>query len=446
MGSNYDADTESMDSDNENENENENNNTDNLIMRLKDDVNLLYYESINRLMGSIDRMDYGEEINFFFQKMIGCNIRKNIRFDSYIFRGRGCKNILKYYISKYKSDISIKYKGVVQMLDDKGHRQFIMIRSWDDLWDRYRNELMMHRKLFEVILSDRPCKPYLDIEWETGSSRSIEKIENDFVKKITNDLIKIFDNRYNILIEEDNLMISTSHKINRTIKLSFHITIDRKDDSGQLVFRTNRKGYNDSAADLCIALIELDQKFYEKKIDQSVYTLDREFRTIYSNKHNEYRPLVPLGLPVPNKQQPLRKGKCFCMSYLITSYGDNLKFIKTPVININYYRNSSQPQIQWEPVFYSDKKVMEYIDLLKPIHPSAYFTGETNGKYRFSYHNRNELCYTGNQHDSNGFYISENDRTISMKCLSENCKKKHILKKKNNKQTNMSLFCNKLRT
>jgi len=445
MESNYDADTESMYSDNEDTEQN----GDADMMTRSDDVNILYYDSINRLMYSIDRMDYGEEINFSFQKMIRCNIRKNIRFNSYIFRGRGCKNVLKYYISKHKSSVSQLFKGVVQILDDKGHRQFVMIRSWDDLWNRYRDELLMHRKLFEVILSDRPCKPYLDIEWETTSNISIEKIENDFVKKITNDLIKIFDNRYNILIEDDQLMISTSHKINRTVKLSFHIIIDQKDDSGQLVFRTNRKGYNDSASDLCMALIELDRKYYEKKVDQSVYTLDREFRTIYSNKHNEYRPLIPYGLPIPNKLQPLRKGKCFCLSYLITSSGDKYRFIKTPIININYYKKPSpsqtHSQTQRDPVFYSDKKVMEYIDLLKPVHPSAYFTGETNGKYRFSYHNKNELCYTGNQHDSNGFYVSENDRTISMKCLSGNCKKKHVLKKKKNELNNVLLFGNKSR-
>lgn len=434
MGSIYDADTESMYSDDDDEDE------DLTITRLKEKMIDTPDSSIGDLMRAIDLLRYGDEINFCFKRLIRCNIKKNIRFDSYIFRGRGCKNILRYYIDKHRSDISQMYGGFVQILDDAGHRQFILMRSWDDLWDRYKDELLLHRKLFEVILSDRPCKPYLDIEWVCNSKRSIKSIENDFVKKITNDLKRIFNQRYGIEIEDHHLMITTSHKISRSTKLSFHLVIDCNDNGQHIVYRTNRKGYNDSAWDLCVALIESDPKYYEKKIDQSVYTLDREFRTIYSNKHNEYRPFIPLGLNQPNKSMPLRKVKCFCLSYLITSYGTNLKFITTPIININYYKKPIN--VQWEPCFYSDKKVMEYIDLLKPVHPSAYFTGESNGKYRFSYHNKDELCYTGNHHDSNGFYVSENDQVISMKCLSSNCKKKYILKKKKD-NTSILLFSNK---
>lgn len=437
MESIYDADTDSMYSYDDDDNKDDG---DNSIDCIKDDVLGSLDGSIDELMRSIDMMQYGDEINFCFKRLIRCNIKKNIRFDSYIFRGRGCKNILRYYIDKHQSPVSQQYKGVVQILDDVGHRQFIMMRSWDDLWDRYRDELLSDRKLFEVILSDRPCKPYLDIEWLSNSKHSIKSIEDNFVKKIAIDLKRIFSHRYGIAIEDDNLMITTSHKISGSTKLSFHMVIDCRDNGYHLVYRTNRKGYTDSAWDLCVALIESDPKYYEKKIDQSVYTLDREFRTLYSNKHNEYRPFIPLGLTLPNKSMPLRKGKCFCLSYLITSYSSNLKFITTPIININYYKKPLN--VQWDPFFYSDKKVMHYIDLLKPVHPSAYFTGESNGKYRFSYHNKNELCYTGNKHDSNGFYVSENDRFISMKCLSSNCKKKYILKKKKDNDT-ILLFGNK---
>jgi len=438
MESIYDADTDSTDSyDDEDNREDEDNN---LSARIKENLLGLLDRTIGELMRSIDRMKYGEEINFSFKRLIRCNIKKNIRFDSYIFRGRGCKNILRYYIDNHRSTQSQQYKGVVQILDDAGHRQFIMMRSWDDLWDRYRDELLSDRKLFEVILSDRPCKPYLDIEWVNDSKRSIKSIEDHFVKKITNDLKRIFNQRYGIEIEDHNLMITTSHKISRSTKLSFHLVIDCQVNGQQLVYRTNRKGYNDSAWDLCVALIESDPNYYEKKIDQSVYTLDREFRTLYSNKHNEYRPFIPLGLSLPNKSMPLRKVKCFCLSYLITSYGVDLKFITTPIININYYKKPLN--VHWDPCVYSDKKVMQYIDLLKPVHPSAYFTGESQGKYRFSYHNKDELCYTGNHHDSNGFYVSENDRFISMKCLSSNCKKKYILKKKKDNDA-ILLFGNK---
>ena len=75
-------------------------------------------------------------------------------------------------------------------------------------------------------------------------------------------------------------MITTSHTDTKT---SFHIIIDKLINNKQLMFETNIKGKENSAWDLCNELIKLN-KDYENKIDTSVYTTDREFRTIYSNK------------------------------------------------------------------------------------------------------------------------------------------------------------------
>jgi hypothetical protein len=71
----------------------------------------------------------------------------------------------------------------------------------------------------------------------------------------------------------------------------------------------------------------------------------------------------------------------------------------------------------------NDNKILTYLELVKKIHPTAFYTGSS----RFSYTDRTELCYTGVKHDSNGFYVSENSRYIYMKCMSSNCNKIHIL-------------------
>ena len=75
--------------------------------------------------------------------------------------------------------------------------------------------------------------------------------------------------------------------------------------------------------------------------------------------------------------------------------------------------------------------------LIKPIHPTAYYTGSTiKNRWRFTYKDRDEQCYTGNYHKSNGFFVFKHEESGSMfmKCMSDRCKNtKHILKRgKNN--------------
>ena len=45
---------------------------------------------------------------------------------------------------------------------------------------------------------------------------------------------------------------------------------------------------------LCIN--ELNYDLYKSRIDESVYSLDREFRCIYSTKYNQDRMFVPLRI------------------------------------------------------------------------------------------------------------------------------------------------------
>ena len=139
-----------------------------------------------------------------------------------------------------------------------------------------------------MILSDRPCKPYLDIEW---------KRENDatdpfeFMLTLIKDIILIFDQRYKTKITENDFYISKAHNDK---KYSFHLTITTHD--GQFLYKTNRQRQNQPAWDLQQALSELRPEIYENKIDSAVNSLDCEIRTIYSNKFNECRVLLPITI------------------------------------------------------------------------------------------------------------------------------------------------------
>ena len=41
------------------------------------------------------------------------------------------------------------------------YRQFIPFKSWNDCWTVYKHAAYNKRYLYEMILSDNYCKPYL---------------------------------------------------------------------------------------------------------------------------------------------------------------------------------------------------------------------------------------------------------------------------------------------
>src|SRR5690606_11515363 len=113
-------------------------------------------------------------------------------------------------------------------LDENDYRRFFPINDWKKFWKNYSIEPVRFRRLFEVILSDMPCKPYLDIEWnikhtEIELYKSAKKMNfDDFIHQLIIDIIDVFKTRYLIELDESNIMISSSHSDK---KVSFHIVI-----------------------------------------------------------------------------------------------------------------------------------------------------------------------------------------------------------------------------
>jgi hypothetical protein len=130
-----------------------------------------------------------------------------------------------------------------------------------------------------------------------------------------------------------------------------------------------------------------------------------------------------------------------CLKYVITYASNNEYYHITPpapsqkymnmVNNINYDPLSFIPQI------FTNKTINHYVELARTIHPTAVYTGHSNVGWRFSYKDRNEPCYTGTYHDSNGFYVCENKEKgiIYMKCMSDDCNSIKILEKTSTKKT-----------
>lgn len=356
-----------------------------------------------------------------------CAITKVVRFGTYMFNGYGSKNILRYFMNKTKTDPLYGYQKIIQMLNNKSYRRFLPIKNWEDFWKAYSDEPINCRHVFELIRSDQPCKPYLDIEWNTDVNQDARKEDySAFIEKLQDDLITIFKNRYKLTIDNDDIMISTSHAAS---KVSFHVVIDKIINNKTVSYRTNRKGYPESAWDLWVALVEHDES-YEDVLDGAVYTTDREFRVIYSNKTSEFRPILPYGSKKIKENSVVKMKMKDCLRYIIThSSSGEYHHIRTPEVPKKYlvinkrYCDGDDPCV---PRTYSDKKINHLMELIRPVHRTAEYTGRSAcGKgWRFSYSDKDEKCYTGNYHESNGFYVFENleKGTTYMKCMSENCK------------------------
>jgi hypothetical protein len=412
--------------------------------------------AMDKIVGQIRGLDWGQTINVVSDRLMGkrCTITRIRRYDGYMFSGHGSKNILRYWMDKTANEPEHGYRKIIQMLDSKDYRRYLPIRDWKTFWDSYRDEPIGHRHLFEVICSDQPCKPYLDIEWQTDAQDDAHN--KKFIRKIQKDICTVFEKRYQISLPRRAILIASSHSTNKT---SYHIVIDHVIDGAHMVYRTNRKHHMDSAWDLWVGLVEQDPA-YNDTIDRAVYTTDREFRAIFSNKTKQFRPVIPTNLYGTKPRFDVDSTTLIsmrtstCLRYLCTHTTEPYHYIATPcpskyqgfgrlANNANYVNNANhanpmypnQPNGSDCPLVVGTDRSIEslnhMIGLIRPIHPTVEYTGRSGCGigWRFTYRDRSEPCYTGNTHASNGFYVFEDlaTQTVYMKCMSGSCKGMRVL-------------------
>lgn len=369
-------------------------------------------------------------------------VRKEQKYQGYVFSGYGSKNIAKLFLEH-----NGEYLNLIQSMKD-GYRQFVVIKSLKKLFTTTKNDLMVFRNMYEVVRSDYPCKPYLDIEWNYSDKYFSDIIDyknncfdsnfDKFYEKMNSDIINIFKS-YDIKLKEKNILWLSSHSEE---KISFHVIINKKIRKKTIVYETNRKRCQGSAWHLYLSLVQIDDR-YKKILDEAVYSTDREFRMIYSNKNKkktfvvddmDFRPMIRLGDTIDrrDKVNGLIKYSEF-KKYLITDY-NQYEIIDVPKVDKKYMIMNKKKYFSFtEGFMFDDDKISMILKLVKKIHPTAVFTGKSfsSDGYRFTYTDRDEPCYTGNIHKSNGFMVFiEKNGEINMKCLSENCKGKKILRTK----------------
>jgi len=237
-----------------------------------------------------------------------------------VFSQKGSKDLAK------TNMILRNDKVLCQVLDNQGYRQFMSFKSWEHCFDIFKNDKDKH--IFEIIASNTYCKPYLDIEWLKDNN---DTDSTKFISQLIKNIKLVFVNKYKIKLNKKDILILSS---SNDKKESFHIIINKYNENTNTyyVFHNNLKPKEDdievylSAYDLCKELMLLNPEYNEKKqIDTHVYTIDREFRTIYSTKHNDPR----IFLPYKKDNSDYLINNQYCenyLDYIIQYFKDNSKF------------------------------------------------------------------------------------------------------------------------
>ena len=143
---------------------------------------------------------------------------------------------------------------------------------------------------YEIIREGHLIKPYLDVEQVFDSIDEMNINKTLFLNKVQKDIVNLFTKEYGKTIDNDDIYITDGSRVvvkdgNEQNKMSFHIIIAPKNIN--LLYRTNTKFGNSSAYHFYTTLLKMDEDFYTKLLDGTVYTKDRAFRCIGSYKNKD---------------------------------------------------------------------------------------------------------------------------------------------------------------
>jgi hypothetical protein len=242
------------------------------------------------------------------------------------------QKIKKYYPTRqsqqsqqsHQSQQSQAYIQYLEFEKDAVHRRFTYFTNWMEAvtyMPKFKGGIYCN----EIILHNKPCKPYLDIEYLSDHYVTDAYITK-FIKILKESITAVFENNYDYKISSNEIYISSA---SCNEKLSLHVTVTTINQlfNEQLLYENNS-----DAKDLAIKLIEHNQ-YYGNFIDLNVYSRDKFMRIVTSCKYiDDKRPLIPLdGNNLYN--------------YIITNYNLNegCRFLHVPKFIVRNEQKTSTP-------------------------------------------------------------------------------------------------------
>jgi len=137
------------------------------------------------------------------------------------------------------------------------------------------------------------------------------------------DLISVFDESYNLVINKEDIIISSSYF---NYYKCYHVIINSKIDNKVILFETNRIWYKNSACSLCYNLIKRNSKLYKNILKWKIYNINYELSLPFSKKSlDDDTKLIPVNYKTDPINIAFHMVTSYsihsCERYLIQAYG-----------------------------------------------------------------------------------------------------------------------------
>lgn len=318
---------------------------------------------------------------------------------------------------------------------DTGYRQFGCYKTWADALQHLSVFQGQRRHLYEIIPDGKPCKPYLDLERDEGLPAQFSTTE-EFVAAANALIQRIFELDYGLTLDAQDIIWLTSCANDDTTatqqsnsnKVSFHVIISTH--KPQYVYSSNSAMDPKGASHLAVRCKQLDPDGVGALVDCSVYTRDREMRSLgsckYENNTRSFKLLQPPDVDITET--------------LITHLDalDARQKIEVPVSQPHVFRKERRPlrtvaeAAQTNPEQLYGITVARMLSLLtSKLHPTAYVqlkskhaANDPDVGIKFGYTDRTEPCYTSlvHEHTQNVRCFVDAAGDIHVKCMSDRCR------------------------
>jgi P4 family phage/plasmid primase-like protien len=270
------------------------------------------------------------------------------------------------------------------------------VLAWEKLKALPENENVFH----ELIIGDRPVKPYLDIEWY--QEKYPELMSDRVIMDIKDAIVSIFKDEWGTIIRERDIYIASCHrKKTEGYKYSYRLIISTHPTLA--FFNTNTASYLAKRVKQ-----RCETKFSGDVIDMSVYKKLQNMRLIGHSKAGEYIPMQKRNAGEDD------------MEFIITNIDPEYTVIQVPEQKDTLYKSIKNVS----GTGFDDPETVEHIlEKIHTVHPTAKVDRIDNNFMQLNYSDRTEPCFCDEKtiHDRIGFFCYIQGGLIHIGCHSGNC-------------------------
>lgn len=252
----------------------------------------------------------------------------------------------------------------------------------------------------EFITKKQMCKPYLILNKLFDDESTMLRIKSMLITEMAFDIKKVFLNNYGeTLSPYDVVWSDCSKQYGDKYRLNMHIVVAPRDFT---------YCYGNSECHLATELHKLDP-IWDNYIDQEIWGDPFCLKILGSGtSHSDRHTLVPID---PLLLLECSFDKRLLLRSLITYIPPNLpeKRLESPMTDKQVVEKLNRTEV---------------INLVLPMHPTAYLNDIYRNFYTFGYMDPEEPCPIAEEvHEFVGFYCYTKDSKAYLKCKSKECKK-----------------------